>query len=336
MSKELSLTNEQSDSLRLLLKNKKYSHLIKQCDQYIKQLSSPDLLVYLLKGVALRESKLYDESHKLYLQALKLFPNNDDLLNDLSRLLIIKKDYKTAEAILKKIVSKNTNNQAAKHNLESLKILLSKQNKQRFLEEKSYEASRSLSPLRSAFNPSEIKESKENLKKVAKAKLDKKLNSLPELPEIDKEILAEEWISAGRDALRNKYPELTLQFCSFAVRNNGNTTQIYSLAADAYISIKQYVHAHLCYLIASEHGELDSSQQLNLLSLAAMIGDNTILTSRNKKLSIRTGDKSNSNKNIEKLMTSVRETSSTIFDPNKGIVNHKDVLNEGPLKKDDY
>ena len=328
------LDTQKINELKKLLKEKKYPNLVDRCNFYIKGFSQPnDPIVYLLKGIALRELNSYDESNNVYLEALKIFPDNDDLLNDLSRLLIIRKEFTKAEAILKKLVSKNKNNQVAKQNLESLKILLDKIDKTEKIKLQKHEASRSLSPLKSAFNPSEVKESRENLKKVSKLKLERKLNNLPELPIIDKEVLAEEWISAGKDALRSKYPALTLKFCGYAVANKGNTCQIYGLAADAYLSIKQYMHAHLCYLIAAEHGELDSQQQVNLLSLAAMIGDNTILTSRNNKIAVRVNENSNSHKSVEKIMTSLGENSSTVFDSKRGIISIKE-LRKAQLSKD--
>ena len=275
----------------------------------------------------MRESELYEESHNAYLEALRVFPGNDNLLNDFARLLILKKEYTKAEAILKKLVSKDQNNKIAKQNLTSLHNLLNKQ----IVQSNNYEASRPLAPLRSAFNPSEVKASKENLIKISKAKLDKKLNTLPELPHIDKEMLAEEWISAGKDSLRSKYPELTLKFCGYALKNNGNTCQVYGLAGDAYMSIKQYTNAHLCYLIAAECGELDGSQQINLLSLAAIMGDSNILTHRKTKLGTRGREQSKPHKNVDKIMTSIADDTYTIFDPGKGII----ASNELSMKQED-
>ena len=326
MNKEQTLTSQQKNELGQLFKQKKYNVLLAKCESYIKNVAPTEPLIYLLKGIALRETKLYDESHKAYLEGIKVFPENIDLLNDLSHLLILKKDYKNAENILKKLIDKDENNQVAKKNLAALKSLIDKEKDYKDKKLQMHEASRSLSPLRSAFNPSEVKESRENLKKVKKIKLEKKLNKLPALPTIDKEVLAEEWISAGKDALGSKYPEFALKCCSFAIANNGNTCQIYGLAADTYISIKQYIHAHLCYLIAAEHGELDSQQEINLLSLAAMIGDNNILARRREKLETRISEKSNPRKTVEKIITSLPKDSSTIFDPKYGIISSKDLM----------
>tara|TARA_B100000674_G_C37917368_1_gene951609 strand:- start:363 stop:1352 length:990 start_codon:yes stop_codon:yes gene_type:complete len=324
---KLSTTFEpkEANELKLLLKQKKYKELIDKCDSLTNKLSNPELLIYLLKAIAYRETNSYEESHRVYLEGLKLFPNNEDLLNDLARLLILKKDYNKAGLILKKLISKNKNNQVAQQNLESLKRLLNQDQSKQKLIEKDHEVSRSLSPLKSAFNPSEVKASKENSKKVAQAKLEKKLNKVPTLPSLDKEVLAEEWISAGKDALRSRYPELTLKFCGFAIANNGSTCQTYSLAGDAYMSMKEFVFAHLCYLIAAEHGEIESSQQLNLLSLAAMIGDNNVLTARNNKFENKTGERLDTNKNVEKIMSSVNESSSIVFDAKKGLISENNL-----------
>ena len=319
------LETHQKNELKQLLQQKKYHDLIAKCDLHIETTSPAEPLLYLLKGISLRELNLYNESQSIYLEGLKIFPGNIDLLNDLSRLLILKKDYAKAESILKKLVEENKDNHVAKQNLSSLRGMLNKEKEKENNKLKLHEVSRSLSPLRSAFNPSEVKESKENLKKVSQQRLEKKLNSLPALPAIDKEVLAEEWISAGRDALESSYPAFTLKCCSYAIANNGNTCQIYSLAADAYISIKQYMHAHLCYLIAAEHGELDGQQQMNLLSLAAMIGDNNILAHRKSKFETRASEKFNSRKNIEKFIMSLGKESSTIFDPKQGIINAKNI-----------
>ena len=85
------------------------------------------------------------------------------------------------------------------------------------------------------------------------------------MPLIEEDILADEWLDAAKDALRSKHPDLALKFVSIA-QNNGNLSQTYGVAGDAYIELKQFKDAHLCYLIAIENGELESAQQLNLCS----------------------------------------------------------------------
>ena len=82
------------------------------------------------------------------------------------------------------------------------------------------------------------------------------------------------------------------------------------------------------YLIASEHGELDSSQQINLLSLAAMFGDNNLVERRNKALSIRKND----SKNVEKILTSLGDKSTVLFHPKHGITSES--IFEQTNKKD--
>ena len=155
-----------------------------------------------------------------------------------------------------------------------------------------------MNPLQSAFNPSEIKASSDNLKKVKKIRLEKKLQQLPTLPLIEEDILADEWLDAAKDALRSKHPDLALKFCEYSAQNNGNLSQTYGVAGDAYIELKQFKDAHLCYLIAIENGELESAQQLNLLFLTAMIGDKKLLE---KGIVISTRDYKNSQNCINAL-----------------------------------
>lgn len=313
------------DELRAKLASKEYQSVLDICNELQKEDSNASVEFYLFKGIALRELKELQESYDIYKQGLKLFPENKHLLNDFAGLLILKKSYKEARSTLKKILNKNPTNATAIKNLEALDLFLMKNNKGETEKNNPEEKSRSLDPLESAFNPSEIKASSENLQKVKKLKLEKKLKQLPSFPIIDQEIIAEEFLMAARDSLRSKHPEIALKFCEYSVLNKGNIAQTYGIAGDAYIELKEYNNAHLCYLIASENGELESAQQLNLLSLTAVIGDKNLLEKRNSVFNDKLIEQPKLYKGAQKILTTIGDMSTIKFHKQFGPINARDL-----------
>ena len=314
------------------IKNKKFNDCINQCDALIQESSTERFEHYLFKAYAYRELNEYDKSKKTYMEGLKLFPGNIDLLNDFSRLLVLNKEYDTAKDILKNILKKSPQSKTAAKNLDALECLIKKQDEGSDLNRIKHEASRSMDPLLSAFNPSEIEACYSNLKKVKKLRLERKLNQLPDFPSIEEDILSEEWLIAAKDSLRAKHPNLALKFCEYSAATNGNLAQIYGVAGDAYMELKQFTNAHLCYSIALENGELESSQQLNLLSLTAMTGDKQLLEKRNSHFNEKLQGQPKLYQGVQKLLSNIGNVTTIRFDPKYGPINEKN-LNEY-IKKD--
>ena len=145
------------------IKNKEFNNCINECDALIQESSTERFEYYLFKAYAYRELNEYDKSKKTYIEA-QTIPGNIDLLNDFSRLLVLNKEYDTAKDILKNILKKSPQSkQLQKSN--ALECLIKKQDEESDLNRIKHEASRSMDPLLSAFNPSKIEACYSNLKK---------------------------------------------------------------------------------------------------------------------------------------------------------------------------
>lgn len=317
--------NTMIKELQEKLKSKDYNTVVKQCDALIGSSSTHKVEYYLFKAYALRELKQTDESQQSYTEGLKIFPGDINLLNDFSKLLILKGKYDDARHLLQNILKKDPEDRGAANKLKELDTLIQKKSQEDSRQQLKHEVSPSLNPLESAFNPSEIQASSDNLKKIQKLKLEKKLKRLPNFPPIEDEILAEEWLIAAKDALQSKYPELALKFCEYSALNNGNLAQTYGIAGDAYIELRKFNTAHLCYLIASENGDLESTQQLNLLSLAAQIGHKQLLEKRYDRFNVRLLEHPNLHQIAQKLLSRIGDNSTIKFDLKHGPINLQDL-----------
>lgn len=326
-------SNASSKSIELVQKlfaNTQYKDVIKACKQHIA--SSPcDLNYYLLKASAERELGYLDDAHKTYIDGLREQPGQPTLLSDLAKLLIVEKKFEEAAKILKPLAEKYPDDESIQKNYKGVQILIKKRDAKIEHINRINKASRPFSPLKSAFCNSEVEESRKNLSERDKIKRKKKLKRAPSLPHLPADVLAEEWALAAEDALRAKHPDITLLFCSKIAEHNGDPSQIYNLAGDAYLQLKQFVYAHLCYLIASEYKQLDSSRSLNLISLAATIGDRNLLEKRARLFEKDLEQTSSLYEQSQKVLGSVNKNAKVFFDPQKGPL---DKLNSNKNYKD--
>ena len=205
------------------------------------------------------------------------------LLNNLSKLLILQKEYSSARQILERLLSKNPSDLIAKANLGEIKDKKVSEDMKKELSLKT-QRQKALQPLQSAFDNFEVNDNRKNQLERQKLKREKELRQPPLLPDLDQEVLIEELCSAGREALRSGNPKEALQLSQRAINIGSPKNAAYLLASDIYIELKQYNHAHLCLLIAAQFEELDASYQLNLMSLASTLGDHQLLSLRQTRL----------------------------------------------------
>ena len=276
-------TKELLKKIQPIFKEKDYKSVIKEIDNFFQENKlQPDIINF--KATALREIGNHEEAKRAYLEGLRLDPNNVHLLNNLSKLLILQKEYSSARQILERLLSKNPSDPIAKANLGEInrQNKISEDTKNELMLKT--QRQKAFNPLQSAFDSFEVSDNRKNQLERQKLKREKELKQSPILPDIDQEVLIEELCSAGREALRSGNPQVALQFSERAINIGSPKNAAYLLATDIYIELKQYNHAHLCLLIAAQFEELDASYQLNLMSLASTLGDHQLLSLRQKRL----------------------------------------------------
>lgn len=305
------------EDIKLLFENAEYENVIKSCKKLINH-SSRDFNQYLLKASAERKLGDLEEAHQTYIDGLREQPGHPLLLSELAKLYIIEERLEDALKILKPLADLYPNDESIKKNYKGVQALIKKRDTDIEHSNRITQASRPFSPLESAFSNSEIEESRKNLSEKEKFKRKKKLKRAPSLPHLQADVLAEEWALAAEDALRAKHPDITLLFCSKIAENDGDPSQVYNLAGDAYIQLKQFIYAHLCYMIASEYKELDSSRSLNLISLAATIGDRKLLEKRAQSFEEGLEQTSGLFEQSQKMLSSLDKNAKVSFDPKKG------------------
>lgn len=279
---------------------------------------TPQLIEY--QAIAECHQGNLEESKKLFLDAIQKDPKNNDLLYNYSEVLSDLGEITACNKILDQILARDLCHQAA----ISKKKHLSTKNKKINSADTSkadtvnFTLDRSVDPLQAAFNSNEVDAAKENLKERERKIRKQKLYQRPLFPEIDINLLNEERLLAAEDALRAGFPQLALKLSSEATAFCVNLNSIYSIAGDAYIALKQYNYAHLCYLIAAQYGELDLQRQINLLSLANTISDHQLLESRKENLIQKLGKTSLMHETIEKIVSQSKPNQNVIFDIENG------------------
>ena len=310
------MNNTQAEILEALQKGK-FDLVVNLCKS--SNNSSPQILEY----HAIAECHLgnMDESKKLFLSAIKKDPHNSNLLYNYSEVLSDLGDLTACNKVLDQIIAGDSLHQAAiskKEEIESLIRRDVRQNKSNAISV-NFSLERSENPLQAAFNSEEVNAAKANLKEREKKIRKQKLYQKPQFPDIDKNLLNEERLLAAEDALRAGFPDLALELSSEASAFRVSLHRVYAIAGDAYIALKKYNSAHLCYLIASQQGELDLQRQVNLLSLSNSIGDSQLLESRKDALNQKLGQSSRTHELIEKIISQSKPKQHVVFDPKLGI-----------------
>ena len=271
-----------SEKLLELFQAKEYKTVISECKKLLQEESNIHYLN--LMATSYRELGNLVEAEATYIHALRLTPGDPNTLNNYAKLLIMQNQNNRAIFVYKSILANQPSNKLAQQNLERLESLcMHEKNKKELLKRQS-QINRFDNPLNAAFNSEEIGLAHETKMERLKLRKQKKAKQIPSLPEIDRNILADEYLQLARDAKNSGNNDLSLRFCSEASSFGGNLYSIYKQAAETYLSLKNYNQAHLCYLIAQEYGELEPTDKVNLVSLAATLGDTQLMHLRNENL----------------------------------------------------
>jgi tetratricopeptide (TPR) repeat protein len=313
-------TNNMMSNLQQLFQEKQFEKIIKETNQINLDMPAQSSIL-LIRATAFMEMGNINEAKDIFIDILTQRPGDMDASIGLAQIYFKAQEFEKAKHILNSLLNENPENEKLKQFSNNIEKTIGEIELKEMKAEKESEKSRFLSPLQAAFNQSEIKESTKNLQEREKIKLEKELKNPPIPPRFEPEILAEEWYLAGRDAFRDGQNEVAFLMCIKAAENNGNLASIYSLAGDIYLSNKNHNAAHLCYLLASQHGELDSIALVNLISLAATTGDKMLAHKRFDELKQKIPKDSPLAEEAEKMTQRIDKKVSIYFHPQFGPIN---------------
>jgi len=313
-------TNQMISNLQQLYQEKQFEKILKLTDQLEIEMPVRNS-VLLIRASALTETGNPEEARNIFMNILTQRPGDIDASIGLAQLYFKTQKFEKTRSILKSLLSENPENEKLKLFFTNVEKAIQEIKDKEIKSEKEEDKSRFLTTLEAAFKNSEVKERTKNLQERDKRKLDKELKNPPIPPRFEPEILAEEWYLVGRDAFRDGQNEVAFLMCIKAAENNGNLANIYSLAGDIYLSNKNHNAAHLCYLLASQHGELDSIALVNLISLAATTGDKVLAHKRFDELKQKIPEDSPLAEEAEKMTKRIDDAVSIFFHPQYGPIN---------------
>ncbi|MDB4682138.1 tetratricopeptide repeat protein [Synechococcus sp. AH-551-A10] len=309
-----------------LFERKQYQSAINYCDSILNlESEKQNVDIICIKANSLIGLKKYNAAKDLYIKGLSDRPGDIKIAVSLARLNCDLKEYAKAIDIFQALAEDHPDDASHIENLNRIKSALQTNELIAEKKKKNSDFSRLTKPLSAAFNVTEIDECNKNLKERERINLEKKLKNPPIPPLFDPDTLAEEWYLAGKDALRDGQYQVALLMCIKAAESQGNLNHIYVLAAEAYLSNKNFNAAHLCYLIASQHGELDASSLSNLVSLAITTGDKKLAEIRYSQLNETLPNDSPMKEQADKMMSKINNNTSTYFHPQYGPVNKQNI-----------
>ena len=226
-----------------------------------------------LYGATLRRLAQNTEALSFFEKSIDSFPNSLPLLNNYSNLLIDLDRYDEAQEILSRVLSINPSYSDAQQNLNRLKFKRStfssqesaKSDKSRDLGDFSQEnILQGGDPLLLAFEPDEVK----NYGRLTKPSAIKE-----ELPVSDRSKVSLDQLKLAERAIAEDEPRQALRLCTEAFKSLGPNSQIYSIAADAYISLSEFSKAEIYTHVAISLSHPTVKHFLNLANFAAIRGD---------------------------------------------------------------
>jgi TolA-binding protein len=264
-----------------LYKEKKFKEVINICDQLVGDQEINDAKVLNIQACSLHRLGEHAKAEQIFLNALLQNPQDKHLLINLATLYIEESKISEAQTIYSALRHKYPEDQTIITEAKKVEYLYNQFNKEQTNKQGQSIAQKVSNPLLASFDTLEVDKSKANLEERRKIIQKKKLKKHPDFPPLDASLLAEEWAMAAEDAFNAGFPDFCLNLCGISAKYaGGGSEKLYTIAANAYLQLKQYNNAHLCLLIAHEFGDLDSAQQINLLSLACTLGDHNLLNSR--------------------------------------------------------
>lgn len=263
--------------------------------QFLKAISSSyseDINFLSLYAASCRHVGHLSESKSIFLRALSIDPDNINVLNNYSNLLIDLHEYEEAYLILNELVKNNPdysdaclNYRRVQHirdlgSLNSSTELASDssatQSSELFTEhaEKSQKTSSSyFDPLLFAFTVDEVKRTAPFRPSLSKLKSGALAELEDAMPLQDQNAVAADQLNLAFRAVKDGNPSFALETCTHALTALSNNSELYSCVADAYLSQKNFVLAELYFLHSIALGSNSFKNHFNLASLACMKRD---------------------------------------------------------------
>jgi len=216
-------------------------------------------------GAALRRLARFDEAEAIFTRALQHESQSKELKNNFSNLLIDLGRFDEAKALLEEVLLSNPGYQDAKANLTRIKFMQdisTKPDQSQVIELED--------PLLEAFGLDETTAAKRKDKTIAVDSTDNKLLDL--LPSVGKGKSNQELLALAR-TLIGETPNQALAVCTHLHQHLPLQSCIYEIAGEAYIGLKQWTRAELCWLIAITLGTNDPATYLNLANISHLRGD---------------------------------------------------------------
>lgn len=203
----------------------------------------------------------------LFKAALTLDPESLPVRNNYANLLIDLKEYTEASLILENILTEDPEYADAISNQNRLRHHLDQPTSDAYTSV----AWKPLDPLMLAFAEEEIQKAGAHYFTKAASHSSEKLAG--QLPNADQASLASEKLTLAAHAIQEDNGSFALQLVSQAYSALGTQSNVYLNAADAYIRLKQFSEAEICFLHSLQMSGPSLPIFINLSTLSSMRGD---------------------------------------------------------------
>lgn len=207
------------------------------------------------------------QARDLLKAALLLEPDSLYVRNNYANLLIDLNEFSEANVILNDILKVDPEYADAKANLNRLRYYLEESTTDSFVST----AWKPLDPLMLAFADDEVKKAGSTHFTKPASKSSEYLAS--KLPEPDQVMLASEKLSLASHAIQEDNASFALQLASQAYTVLGAQSNVYLNVADAYIRLKKFYEAEICFLHSLQMSGPSLPIFINLSTLSSMRGD---------------------------------------------------------------
>ena len=220
-----------------------------------------------LYGATCRRLGNLARARDLLKSALTLQPDSLPFRNNYANLLIDIKEYTDANILLESILKEDPSYADAKANLNRLRYHL----EQSTPDSLTSVAWKPLDPLMLAFGEDEI--DKSGAKYFTKAASQSSDYLASQLPDADQASLAAEKLTLAAHAIQEDNASFALQLVSQAYSALGAQSNVYLNVADAYIRLRKFPEAEICFLHSLQMSGPSLPIFINLSTLSTMRGD---------------------------------------------------------------
>ena len=229
----------------------------------------------LLYGATLRRLGQSEEALSFFSKSISSFPNNIALLNNYSNLLIDLERFNEAETILSNILSIDPEYEDAKANFNRLKfsqqsnstkVSRNDSSTSYLVDENSpprLDNTYGLDPLLLAFDDQEVEQ-------FGRLKKGQPTLNASDLPNTDVDKVSLDFLKLAQQSIAENEPKNALTLCSKAYKNIGPNPLLYSIVADAFISLALFTQAEIYTLMAMHLSHPTIKYYLNLANISCM------------------------------------------------------------------